>query len=130
MYRVNSFTALLMSSHSQEMKINLVKITNLLLLLANLCIAIPMDKTKNGHSQQSIKEMLSGLIYDQELRMCCMQIQQKRDFGAILDCSAVNEGALPVSNGGYANSNYYNFFWNCIAQQNDYTDCCKNHGVK
>lgn len=82
---------------------------------------------EKGH--KSIGEMLSGLIYDQEMRACCEHQNQYGNF-ATLNCTAIKDGILPVANGGYANPNYYAYFWNCISRRNDHRECCIDHGVK
>jgi hypothetical protein len=115
--------------HNSFVKLAAAHHLSIFLLLLQISVLFPPSTNAKTDGHKSIGELLSGLIYDQEMRVCCERIQQIADF-SILNCSTVKDGVLPVANGGYANPNYYNYFWNCISRRYDNRECCREKGVR
>ena len=96
---------------SGELNLSLNKMSSLdhfaIFALAILFMVTPSPSVGRSMEpkEKSIGEMLSGLIYDQEMRMCCKPIIQNAEF-PILNCTSIKDGVLLVANGGYANPKF------------------------
>ncbi|KAI1700261.1 DB module domain-containing protein [Ditylenchus destructor] len=76
----------------------------------------------------AMKEWVSKMLYDHELRSCCHNLKQLKDFPQ-LDCEGIVDGMAPVANSGYGDPNYYHYFWKCVAQAKDNRECCHENGL-
>jgi hypothetical protein len=77
----------------------------------------------------NLREMLSQILFDREMRTCCAKIEQSPEFME-LNCANITGGILPVDNFGYGDMNYYQYFWECIAKGVDHSLCCYLKGVE